>query len=61
MVFEARTIKYEVTSVVNSTLTNKTISTGGITWPWNAPIKSIVTHDSHVSMEAFDKIRILVD
>ena len=60
MVFEARTIKYEVTIIVNSVLANKTISTVGVTQPWNAPIKSKATHEPHLGMEAFNKIRILI-
>ena len=60
MVFEAQTIKYEVTIIVKSMLANKTISAVSITYPWNTPIKSKVTHEPHLGMEAFNKIRILV-
>ena len=61
MVFEARRIKCEVTIIVNSMLANKTISTGGITWLWNAPIKSKATHEPHLGMKVFNKIRLLID
>ena len=61
-VFEVLAFKYEATSTVDSMLANKTISTVGITQLWNAPIKSKVTHEPHLSMEAyndFNKIGIL--
>ena len=59
MVFEARKIKYEVTYFVNSVLANKTTGTVGVTWPWNAVIKSKLTHEPDLDVEAFNKIRIL--